>query len=104
MANGTDTADLDLLDIEVKYDAKTEYTGSIEYDIEGGRFSCFYGVDAIYFASPRGYTIDYFGAEQGWRGQCYPDTPGGLAERVCQSMGKKDGVSWANTNIYVFYY
>lgn len=105
LANGTLPADLDLLDIEVNYKSKTETASSIEYTVDGGIFWLLFNSGTIAFEAGRGYTIDYYGPFSNPRGLCYPHKSGGVAERVCQSMGKKrDALSSLNTNVYVFYY
>ena len=106
LANGTLPVDLDLLDIEVNYKSKTETASSISYLVDGGSFSLWVN-NLITFDAGRGYTIDYYGPlfNLGYSGLCYPQKSGGVAERVCQSMGKKrDALSSLNTNVYVFYY
>ncbi|MGN0024857.1 MAG: type IV pilin protein [Candidatus Avelusimicrobium sp.] len=107
LANGMNTADLDLLDIEVNYKSKTESSQSIRYNVDGGSFSLWVTSNLITFNAGRGYTVDYYGplSNLGYSGLCYPHKSGGVAERVCQSMGKKrDALSSNNTNVYVFYY
>ena len=105
LANGTNTTDLDLLDIEVNYKSKTESSQRILYDVDGESVSLWVNSSPIVFNAGRGYTIDYYGPLSNPSGLCYPHKSGGVAERVCQSMGKKrDALSAANTNVYVFYY
>lgn len=105
LANGMNTADLDLLDIEVNYKSKTETASWISYGVDGGSFSLLFNSPFIVFDAGRGYIIDYYGPLSNPSGRCYPKKSGGVAERVCQSMGKKrDALSAANTNVYVFYY
>lgn len=105
LANGMNTADLDLLDIEVNYKSKTESASSISYTVDGGTITFFPPSITLVFSSSRGYIIDYYGPLSTSRssGLCYPKTSGGVAERVCQSMGeKRDIPSTHNTNVYVF--
>lgn len=106
LANGTSTADLDLLDIEVNYNSKTELSNNISYAVDGGSFALFFTANTLVFSSPKGYVIDYYGPlSDGPSGLCYPRTPGGVAERVCKSMGeKRDSISSANTNVYALRY
>ncbi|MGN1057957.1 MAG: type IV pilin protein [Candidatus Avelusimicrobium sp.] len=107
LANGTLPVDLGLLDIEVNYKSKTETASSISYMVDGGSFSLWVTSNLIVFSAGRGYTIDYYGplSNPGYSGLCYPHKSGGVAERVCQAMGKKqDRLSGFKTNVYAFYY
>ena len=105
LANGTNTTDLDLLDIEVNYKSKTESSQRILYDVDGESVSLWVNSSPIVFNAGRGYTIDYYGPLSNPSGLCYPNKSGGVAERVCQSMGKKrNALSGVNTKVYVFYY
>lgn len=108
LANGVSTADVDLLDITVDYDARQDDGTRIQYSKKGlWNFNVYPSGGAIVFSSPAGYVIDYYGQQSadGGSGLCYAHKDGGVAERVCKSMGKKRAApSSAGTNTYVFYY
>lgn len=111
MQNGDSTADMDLLDVSVNYVEKRQFENKIIYTLtDGTRLNLYPSGGVIVTSFPAGYIIDYYGESTSrgnvsGSGLCYPKENGGLAERVCKSMGPESSIaSGDNTHVYMFSY
>ena len=99
---GTNTMNMEELDIEVPYTSKTIVTSSrTRYNTPNGDLNV-YSSGNLCVTSGNGWTIDLYSRDSKQTGVCYAYSANSIGERVCKAFGPKiEGrTSGAGTAVY----
>ena len=103
LANGTQTADIDNLDIDFPYTSKQVKSNEIWYINSKNNSSLVINTGGLIIWKRDGITIDFYGYRNtDSLALCYASRSDSLEEKVCAALGKKIAgrVSSAGTNVY----
>ena len=104
LANGTNTADIDELDVDIPYTTKSVSSGKISYKTSNATFSLYTSGNACVIGGGD-WAIDLYKRNASQTGVCY-GYGRGIGERVCRALGPKvEGrTSSAGTAVYEIKY